>query len=1506
MGDDRQTTENMEDEPGKLAPTTALGNNRSDDTNKQEEDADSIKSEQTNSSGVTAMANALLSTSLAPTASVPTPTTMASHAPIRMKLGTTAGTAGNSININNSHRKPRKRKHRPSGMTGPTNANVLDGGSDSSMDEDSDSSETKKTKQIDQVLNEQQQQRVMDHQAGQGKPASLNIDDTHHTINPLVDANKAEDTQGIKSSSPVIEPEEPTASSAVPSTPTMETHNTSNMTETESEASPGSQEPGGNNHDDNSSSNDNTHATVQPSEGSENALQPHSHIHHHHHRPGPTPSEQPDGWRVKLYRLNLDGSWDDCGTGRILCLYHTHTHPSRASPTTASESDNPDASNSNNNTTSGDGHTSHSSHNFHPHSIRPEPHQTTDQWLFQETGEATLCVQAELTKANRQSRVLLRTRILLRDPYQRQGDNIITWCEPFYGQTQNRQLESDSNDEHEREGGANGNNHIHGPGGGGVDLALSFQDNAGCLDIWRQITQVQSRAAELLRSLPNDDSVQRMAAAIAAQHHVHMQQQVGGINGNTATMDHHHLQQPDLGGWGGAGIGNASMLDDGSPGGGEYMLESPVHLPDPPSLANIEQIGDTIAAIHNVQQREAMANVIAKDECAYLRALLSLFPEAEERNDYGKLATLAACVKTILLLNEPAILELVVAVAELFEQVCSCLEYDPDLREKANHRWFLRERVKFRTVVAMENTELVGAIHRSFRVNFMRDTLLRPTMDESSLSTLSSLQTFSHADVVKGVTMSPNGEEVALTESYLIRVIRMLGMELHAIRVMEWMELDHPSGSLSSAESHDDLLSGAKDPSTVLDHNTMEGSNWKQYLAPQDSSLASRKLRRRGCLSFLRELFNMVRLSLQQNDKDDFFSVISTVDVDLVEDFSDAVSQTSQMAEAGSVASTIKSEQTGAQGEVHNPTTPVSLLSLLGDALADPNMDASEKGSVLEIISGIAMQDPSFIRRHCIDYHASRKEKQSDMANGSANWIAGRPDANEKKQVIHIPPQHDLMAALVFLLNVTVDAGILLQATEIVRIILDTDIIGDTGSIALKDEGEGMALGQLSGPLHDQPSQSAQAAAASNDQKQFFSLFYEHYMEWLVAPFQFTLLHSVRTVPEFVLKNPSESETMRAIQSSWRNGASLNDRFLQTVPFNAIRSSFAIELLSFCVRAHLYRMKFFLLKSRVLGNVLSLLRPGRSHELSGDRSLKLAALRFLRSILSVHDEFYHRHIIQHDLFAQVFDALRENPVGDNLVSSSIVEMCDYIHNENIKSLIEYIVTKHLSPIDQSEKGVTSLEDVSSPYVSTLTVLREAYEANRKSMQPVQHSATGIHGGTISPGGSRYFNATGTVSHHTVHRVLSGKALEDQRKFQEADEEESYFESNNSVTESPSAMPIATTGPVSNGPLAVPMKVDEVDASESTTAGEGIADLHRTQRMFSLAQALNHLDDKLAAAPSPLTEANEQKTVGGEMSASVKDKLPPKEENLKPRANELETKQGVVAGSKPQEQVDGSG
>lgn len=1078
--------------------------------------------------------------------------------------------------------------------------------------------------------------------------------------------------------------------------------------------------------------------------------------------------QQPDGWRVKLYRLNADGSWDDCGTGRIVCLYR----PPPKNNGGAEES-------TNNHKT------------------------TTDQWLYQETGEATLCVQAEVTKQNRAPRVLLRTRILLRDAYQRQGDNIITWCEPFYSRNDNNGGQEQQHEQihhHQQQQPSQG--------GTGVDLALSFQDNAGCLDIWRQITHVQARAAELLRQQQLQDgskntSVEDMAARVAAQHHADLQRQQHQQN---LWSTHHQL------------AGDEHMIVRNSNDGDMYnnsLMEAIQSLPNPPTLQNLEEIADTIAAFQHVQQREHLALWIAKDECAYLKALLALFPAAEKRGDYGKLATLAACVKTILLLNDPSILELIVSVASIFEEVCSCLEYDPDLREKANHRWFLRERAKFRTVVPMDDPDLVAAIHRSFRVIYIRDTLLRPTMDESSLSTLNSLLTFTHTDVVKGVTMAGSEPDGTLFDSYLIKVIDVLSIELHAVALAEWAELEASPSAIDEQRNDEPRT----DPSIVVGKHSLGTTTWKQYLAPQDNSLPSRRLRTRGCLLFLKELFNMVRLSLQQSDKDDFYSVICTIEIDLNEaarEIADNVSQTSQMVEVGSVASTVKSERIDeklevqhSSSEMSSPPPPTKLLSMFGSVLGDPNLDVSEKGAVLEIVGGVAMHDPGLIRRHCLEYHAARKTTLETKSK--ANAVSLRPEPNESRQASFFGPANDILASLLFLLVTETDVGILLQVSEIMRIILDTDVVNDHGPMnaGFADESEGIPPRATQQP-HDQHSQPSGNAPTTTDQKHFLSLFYDHYVEWLVAPFQFTILHPVRRVPEQFLLDTSESPLLQRMIAFFQKGVPVDEPLLRRVPVCATRTPFCVELLSFCVRAHLYRMKFFLLKSRIVGDVLKMLRPNLPvRGISGDRCVKLAALRFLRSILSVNDEFYHRHIIQHDLFAPVFEALRDNPVGDNLVSSSIVEMCDFIQNENIKSLIEYIVTKHLSASDP-QTTVPSLEDVSGPYVTTLTTLRKAYEDNLNATNKSQSGG----GGPRSPGGSRYFS---DMPHHHHGRQLSGKALEDQRKFRLVDQEESYFDADDEES-----------GSASN----------EVAAQEVVER-----ELHRTPRMFSLAQAplLNNLE-----------------------------------------------------------------
>jgi hypothetical protein len=193
-------------------------------------------------------------------------------------------------------------------------------------------------------------------------------------------------------------------------------------------------------------------------------------------------SMQPTGWRVKLYRLNADGSWDDCGTGRIICLISDN---SSAKDKDGNISLNVQSNHQEGETTSTEG----------------KEWANLEEEIYQSLGMPTLCMQAEVPASsqlqhlpeltNIAPKVLLRTRVLVRESYQRQGDNIITWCEPFFLPAKNTQ-------------GSDNNKQVQNGSGEdvscGVDLALSFQDNAGCRDIWNKISKIQHKAYELFEA----------------------------------------------------------------------------------------------------------------------------------------------------------------------------------------------------------------------------------------------------------------------------------------------------------------------------------------------------------------------------------------------------------------------------------------------------------------------------------------------------------------------------------------------------------------------------------------------------------------------------------------------------------------------------------------------------------------------------------------------------------------------------------------------------------------------------------------------------------------------------------------------------------------------------------------------------------------------------------------------------------------------------------------------
>lgn len=1291
------------------------------------------------------------------------------------------------------------------------------------------------------------------------------------------------------------------------------------------------------------------------------------------------------GWRVKLYRLKVDGSWDDCGTGRICCRYSSPVEL----PEDEAKTD---------------------------HSRLPAV-----ELVYQKLNNPVLCMHAEVDEG-----VLLQTRILLQDSYQRQGDNIITWCEPLGSSSSSGPVENDGDD------GSCFQPKIlpESPGGGRVDLALSFQDNAGCLDIWNQISSVQQQALGYIsQALLQQHHGKHLDKRFSTQsNHCHNSSSSPQKNSRmnmvptSSTHDSSSLRQGRLLDSMEKQI-HAAHNDDGtnvstttsstttrntaslfpSP---DSSLQLPTHqlqqqqgttnsssfcFPDPPQPENLEEIMDIIhGAMNNCQptapttflsssnahlqnylllhhhqnhqegtagaaitsvttinnptpSKDDISRALMSEDFLFFRKLLKVFPLSQQQQQQEQqqrqqsngnkkiistLCSLASIIKMILYLNLEPLLEYIVDNPIIFLQVLQTMEYDPELRTlPARHIQFMMNEMKFKTAIWIDDTEFENAVHRCWRITYLKDTVLRPTMvEDGTISTLANLLQRTHVDIVRfvgttiassniaaeqtlsEVTRNPEIHTNRYDDCYLAQIIRLLGTEIFTItqkptkygdcplyasaelstskkeevqdtaalvppftdphkasKIFDisisqknqgsWSTSTTTTGLLTENNRTDDLPMRSS-PSVNADNrlNYIESASfcsspWKQHLLPQDPSLHSRKMRRKGCLQFLRELFVMVRTSLQHSEKSDFYVGICLMDVTVN-------------------IITSPSCQSGQQ-----EAKVVNLLQLLGLVLSDVNYSTvEEKSAALEILFAIACFDASLIRKHVMDETCQRP---------------ARPCGND---VVQIPSsENDLLLSLCTTMATANDIGLLLQALELLRVLLDTDqhhhpIVQDgenhseyyhdqqhdTGTHfyeeihdEVDDEIVANALGttakqyntnflsssncktaedvEIDASKADKSSKEAMTALRNGDindnnisavslsstNNPFLGVFYDYYIYWLSASFQFPIFVSrergIADSRYVSIKNDTEDRR--------KHGDGDTQSVLCLVPKCAVRANFLLELLCFCVRAHGYRMKNFVLRSRILSNVLQLLLVGYGQ--SGDECLKLAALRFLRAIISAKDEFYSRHIVQHDHFMPVFELLlSRNPIGDNLVSSSIIEICDYIKNENIKTLLEYIVTRFvcntqwrinptlcrpvpMSPDPRKDKTVgvhfpnVSLEKISDRNLHVFKQMRQKYEENQtKTTAPVSSNVSHLlrssdkdrtldkNDGTSSmPGESKhasnhfckgsscegYAVQCPTMEAGNDSSILPGKgilnstkALEDQRKFREIDDEESYF------------------------------------------------------------------------------------------------------------------------------------
>jgi protein phosphatase-4 regulatory subunit 3 len=190
------------------------------------------------------------------------------------------------------------------------------------------------------------------------------------------------------------------------------------------------------------------------------------------------------------------------------------------------------------------------------------------------------------------------------------------------------------------------------------------------------------------------------------------------------------------------------------------------------------------------------------------------------------------------------------------------------------------------------------------------------------------------------------------------------------------------------------------------------------------------------------------------------------------------------------------------------------------------------------------------------------------------------------------------------------------------------------------------------------------ASVNKSEKTDFLNFFYKHSVQILIAP---------------LLENTAHDEPQKE-----------DYRSVQLL-------GLILELLSFCVEHHTYHIKNCILNKDLLRRILVLMK-------STHKFLVLCALRFMRKLIALKDEFYNRYIIKGNLFSPVVDAFVRNKGRYNLLDSAIIEMFEFIKLEDIKTLCSHVV----------ENYGKSLDNIC--YVQTFKALKLRYDQHQDKLK----------------------------------------------------------------------------------------------------------------------------------------------------------------------------------------------
>ncbi|OAL26495.1 hypothetical protein AYO20_10064 [Fonsecaea nubica] len=119
--------------------------------------------------------------------------------------------------------------------------------------------------------------------------------------------------------------------------------------------------------------------------------------------------------------------------------------------------------------------------------------------------------------------------------------------------------------------------------------------------------------------------------------------------------------------------------------------------------------------------------------------------------------------------------------------------------------------------------------------------------------------------------------------------------------------------------------------------------------------------------------------------------------------------------------------------------------------------------------------------------------------------------------------------------------------------------------------------------------------------------------------------------------------------------------------------SYLVEILTFFIRQHSMRSRPFLLSENLAPRVAQLLQVPQ-------KPLKLTALKFFRTAVSLQDQFYAAQVIKSGAFDAILGIVIDTMPRDNLLNSACLEMFEFIRKETIKPIVIHLAEHYRQKI----------------------------------------------------------------------------------------------------------------------------------------------------------------------------------------------------------------------------------